>query len=189
MALAPLTNVALLLKVFPEVKPKIECISMMGGGISHGNCTELAEFNIYVDPEAAQIVFLSGIPVIMSGLDVTEKASVTLSEIKSLKNKGRVSHLAYELLSFYYESGKQFGFKDSPIHDLCAVACLLEPELFSGEYQHVEVVTDDGRARGLTFTDNRLSSQWEKNVYVLNQVDREGFADLLIKALKKLDEQ
>lgn len=189
VALAPLTNVALLLKVFPEVKPKIECISMMGGGISHGNCTELAEFNIYVDPEAAQIVFLSGIPVIMSGLDVTEKASVTLSEIKSLKNKGRVSHLAYELLSFYYESGKQFGFKDSPIHDLCAVACLLEPELFSGEYQHVEVVTDDGRARGLTFTDNRLSSQWEKNVYVLNQVDREGFADLLIKALKKLDEQ
>ena len=61
-ALAPLTNLALLLKVFPEVKEKIGCISMMGGGISHGNCTELAEFNIYVDPEAAQIVFTSGIP-------------------------------------------------------------------------------------------------------------------------------
>lgn len=189
VALAPLTNIALLLKVFPEVKEKIECISLMGGGISHGNCTELAEFNIYVDPEAAQIVFLSGVPVIMSGLDVTEKAAVTLPEINSLEKKGRVSHLAYELLSFYHESGKQFGFTDSPIHDLCAVACLLDPKLFSGEYQHVEVVTDDGRARGLTFTDTRLSAGVEKKVYVLKQVDRDGFAGLLINALEKLDEQ
>ena len=76
VAIGPLTNIALLLKVFPETKERIKCISMMGGGISHGNSTELAEFNIYADPEAAQIVFNSGLPIIMAGLDVTEKAEI-----------------------------------------------------------------------------------------------------------------
>lgn len=188
-ALAPLTNLALLLKVFPEVREKIECISMMGGGISHGNCTELAEFNIYVDPEAAQIVLTSGIPVIMAGLDVTEKAVITVEEIESLKGKGRVSQLAYELLHFYHETGKQFGFRDSPLHDLCAVAWLLRPELFSGTAQNVQVVTDDGKARGLTFADKRLSCVKEKPVLVLNQADRKGVVELLIHALEVLDQQ
>ena len=187
VALGPMTNIALLLKTYPEVKGRIDCISMMGGGIGHGNCTEMAEFNIYVDPEAAQIVFSSGVPVIMAGLDVTENAAVTVPEIESLKEKGRVSHLAYELLSFYHETGKQFGFTDSPIHDLCAVAYLLKPEIFSGEHRFVNVVTDDGRARGLTFADKRLVSGHKKHVLILEEVDRKGFADLLIQALERLD--
>ena len=145
VALAPLTNIALLLKAYPQVKEKIECISMMGGGISHGNCTELAEFNIYVDPEAAHIVFHSGVPIVMAGLDVTEQAAITLDEIKALKNKGKVSHLTYELLRFYNETGKQFGFADSPIHDLCAVEYLLAPEIFLGRKCYVDIATDDGR--------------------------------------------
>ena len=132
VALAPLTNLALLLKVFPQVKENIECITLMGGGISHGNCTEMAEFNIYVDPDAAHIVFQSGIPIVMSGLDVTEKAAITQEEIASLSWGGKVSRLAYELLRYYHESGKQFGFVDSPIHDLCAIEYLLEPEIFQG---------------------------------------------------------
>src|SRR5699024_7623463 len=106
-----------------------------------GNMTSLAEFNIYVDPEAAKIVFNSGIPVVMSGLDVTEKAEIKAAEIESLKNKGRVSHLAYELLHFYNESGRQFGFVDSPMHDLCAIAYILHPEIFSGNTYHVDVIT------------------------------------------------
>lgn len=186
-ALAPLTNLALLLKVFPEVKEKIGCISMMGGGISHGNCTELAEFNIYVDPEAAQIVFTSGIPIVMAGLDVTEKAAVTAEEIESLKTKGRISRMAGELLTFYHESGKQFGFVDSPIHDLCAVAYLLEPGIFRGERWHVEVSTEDGPARGLTYADKRLAGNEQKNVLVLEDVDRDRFAGLFIEALERLD--
>lgn len=186
-ALAPLTNIALLLKTFPQVKEKISCISMMGGGIYHGNRTALAEFNIYADPEAAQIVFASGLPVVMAGLDVTEKATVSVEQIESLKEKGRVSRLAYELLSFYHETGKQFGFTESPIHDLCAVAYLLEPDMFSGTYEHINVITEEGRARGLTYADRRLTCGEMKNVLVLDQVDRQRFAELLFAALEQLD--
>jgi len=189
VALAPLTNIALLLRTYPEIKKRIECISMMGGGISHGNCTEVAEFNIYVDPEAAHIVFHSGIPIIMSGLDVTEKAAITLEEIQNLKNKGRVSHLTYELLSFYNETGKQFGFVDSPIHDLCAVEYLLDPEIFSGKRCYVDVVTDDGISRGQTFADLRKVPENEENTLVLDEVNRERFVEILVKGLERLDEK
>lgn len=189
VALAPLTNVALLIKVYPDVKEKIERISLMGGGISHGNCTETAEFNIYVDPEAAHIVFHCGVPIIMSGLDVTEKAAITLEEIRTLKQKGRVSHLVYELLSFYHESGKQFGFTNSPIHDLCAVQCLLAPEIFQGIYRYVDVDTDEGRTRGQTYTDLRILPKHEPNALVLTEVDREQFVKILIEGLERLDEK
>ena len=187
VALAPLSNISLLLKVYPEIKEKIECISMMGGGISHGNCTELAEFNIYVDPEAAHIVFHSGIPIVMSGLDVTEKAVITVQEIEELKNKGRVSHLVFELLKFYNESGKQFGFIDSPVHDLCAIEYLLAPEIFSGTDWYVDVITDDGCARGQTFADLRALSGHEPNVHVLTNVDRARYVEILMAGLERLD--
>lgn len=186
VGLGPLTNIALLLKMFPEVRDKVEYISIMGGGLDHGNITPLAEFNIYVDPEAAQVVFRSGFPIVMSGLDVTEKAEITVEEINSLKHKGRVSHLAYELLHFYNQSGRQFGFTNSPIHDLCAIAYILNPEIFSGSAYFVDVVTD-GTARGLTFADKRLVSDKEKNTLVLEEVDRERFVIELITALEVLD--
>lgn len=189
VCLAPLTNIALLFKVHPEVKEKIECISLMGGGISHGNCTEVAEFNIYVDPEAAHIVFNSGVPIVMSGLDVTEKAAITKEEINSLKDKGKVSHLAFELLNFYHESGKQFGFVDSPIHDLCAVEYLLAPEIFKGKQLFVNVATDDGYTRGQTYADLRALPHHEANTLVLEEVDRDRFVDLLIQALEYLDKE
>lgn len=189
VTLAPLTNIALLLRSYPQIKEKIECISMMGGGISHGNCTEVAEFNIYVDPEAAHIVFHSGIPIVMAGLDVTEKAAITMEEIKSLNKKGKVSHLTYELLSFYNESGKQFGFTDSPIHDLCAVEYLLAPEIFSGKKCYVDVVTDDGAARGQTFADLRKLPKNKDNTLVLENVERERFVEILVKGLERLDEK
>lgn len=186
VGLGPLTNIALLLKVFPEVHERIECISIMGGGLEHGNKTALAEFNIYVDPEAAKIVFNSEIPIIMSGLDVTEKAEITVEEIAALKNKGNVSHLAYELLHFYNESGRQFGFVDSPIHDLCAIVYLLDPEIFTGTSYKVDVVTEGG-ARGLTFADKRLRPEGKKNTFVLEQVNRDKFVSELRDALTWLD--
>lgn len=188
VAIAPLTNIALLLKVYPEVKKKIECISMMGGGISHGNCTELAEFNIHVDPEAAHIVFHSGVKIIMSGLDVTEKAVITRREIDSLKHKGKASNLVYELLDYYYESGKQFGFKDSPLHDLCAVQYLLQPEIFRGSLKYVDVITEDGIARGQTFADLRALPKNPANIFVLTEVNRELFIKNLITGLEYLDQ-
>ncbi|MGX7265253.1 nucleoside hydrolase [Enterococcus crotali] len=189
VGLGPLTNIALLLKSHPEVHKKIAFISLMGGGIEHGNVTSLAEFNIYVDPEAAHIVFHAGLPIVMSGLDVTEKAEITVPEIATLKNKGRVSNLAYELLHFYNQSGQQFGFIDSPIHDLCAIAYLIAPEIFTGNYYYVDVATNDGVSRGQTFADKRLVTEHEKNTLVLETVNREKFVKLLISALEKLDKR
>ncbi|MFD2829627.1 nucleoside hydrolase [Corticicoccus populi] len=187
VGLGPLTNIALLLKSFPEIKEKIDFISIMGGGISHGNVTALAEFNIYVDPEAADIVFNSGIPVVMSGLDVTEQAEITVDEIHSLKNKGKVSHLAYQLLDFYNQSGRQFGFINSPVHDLCAVAYILKPEIFTGSKHDVEVITDDSDARGMTYIDKRRHTKQSGNTYVLTDVNRKDFVALLTEALELLD--
>lgn len=189
VGLAPLTNIAILLKTYPEIKEKIDYISIMGGGISYGNVTPLAEFNIYVDPEAAQMVFNSGIKVVMSGLDVTEKATITIAEIDSLKNKGRVSNLAYELLKFYNESGKQFGFIDSPIHDLCAIEYIIEPSIFKGHEGYTQVITDEGNARGMTYLDNRSNSKEISNSLVLTQVDRDKFSQMLLKALEILDKE
>lgn len=187
VGLGPLTNIALLIKTFPDIYNKIDYISIMGGGIDRGNITPLAEFNIYVDPEAAEIVFSSGIQVVMAGLDVTERAEITVDEIHSLKDKGRVSHLAYELLHFYNQSGRQFGFVDSPIHDLCAIAYLIDPSMFSGKMYDVDVITE-GKARGLTFADKRLASKANQNTLVLEQVNREKFVCLLIDALAYLDQ-
>lgn len=189
VALGPLTNLALLIKNYPEVKEKIECIALMGGGIDHGNQTALAEFNIYVDPEAAEIVFQSGLPIIMAGLDVTERAEITVAEINSLQGKGKVSQLAYDLLSFYNKSGQQFGFINSPIHDLCAVAYLLEPNIFKGKQANIHVITDDSLARGLTYGDFRKIAAEPKNTLVLEEVDRQKFVKLLINSLTHLDKK
>lgn len=189
VALGPLTNIALLIKNYPAAVEKIAAISLMGGGIHHGNQTPLAEFNIFVDPEAAEIVFQSGLPIIMAGLDVTEQAAITVDEIQTLKGRGPASQLAYELLSFYNQSGRQFGFIDSPIHDLCAVAYLLAPEIFTGVTADIHVITDETAARGLTYGDFRLTASEPKNTVVLQTVQREKFVQLLKTALTRLDEQ
>lgn len=186
-ALGPLTNIALLLKTFPEVKERIEYITLMGGGISHGNCTPLAEFNIYVDPEAAHIVFHSEVPIVMSGLDVTEKAVITVNEINDLKNYGKAGKLVYELLSYYNKSGRQFGFIDSPLHDLCAVAYLIDSDIFRGQQYDVDIITDEGKGRGATVADKRRTPSQKPNALVLMDVDRDRFVQLLLDALKKWD--
>lgn len=185
VATAPLTNIALLIKTYPELVRKIAKISLMGGGINHGNVTPLAEFNIWTDPEAAQIVFNSNLPIIMAGLDVTEKATLTKDEINSLHDKGKVSELAFKLLSFYQRSGEKFGFIDSPIHDLVAMEYVLHPEIFSGFKAKINIITETGPALGLTYI--QPCKDIEKNVLVLNQVNRIEFKRVLFKALETLD--
>lgn len=187
VATGPLTNIALLLKTFPEVKDSIEQIVIMGGGLSHGNITKAAEFNIWTDPEAAKIVFTSGISIVMAGLDVTERAFITYDEIQTFKGQGSISEIVYELLSFYYESGKQFGFKNSPIHDLCTISYLLNPDMFNGETYSVDIVTDDSSARGMTIADRRLLPENKNSTFVLLDVQREKYRDLLFESISKLD--
>ncbi|GMQ62258.1 nucleoside hydrolase [Vallitalea maricola] len=187
VAIGPLTNIALLIKTFPDVKDKIEEISLMGGGIFNGNATSAAEFNIYVDPEAAKIVYESGIPIIMSGLDVTNKAYILKEEYQQIRNNGKVSNFVAELLDFYSKYGELHGYTGNAMHDACAVAYLLQPELFAYKDYHVDIITGDG-ARGKTLADTRPRPLKEPNAKVLLDINREKFVKLLFEAFEKLDE-
>jgi pyrimidine-specific ribonucleoside hydrolase len=187
--MAPLTNIALLITAYPEIKERIEKISLMGGGISYGNVTSTAEFNIYVDPEAARIVFESGIPITMSGLDVTDKAAIFEDEILALKERGPVSTMVGELLDFYSIYGKKMGYVGSALHDPCAVAWLLHPELFESEHLYVTVETEGKLTRGMTVADKRKKMDRPANVEVLVGVDREAFMKLIFDSLAKLDQE
>ncbi|MEK5256817.1 nucleoside hydrolase [Paenibacillus sp. FSL E2-0201] len=187
--MAPLTNIALLITAYPEIKDRIEKISLMGGGISYGNVTSTAEFNIYVDPEAARIVFESGIPITMSGLDVTDKAAIFEDEIVALKERGPVSTMVGELLDFYSIYGKKMGYVGSALHDPCAVAWLLHPELFESEHLYVTVETEGKLTRGMTVADKRKKTDRPANVEVLVGVDREAFMKLIFDSLEKLDQE
>jgi pyrimidine-specific ribonucleoside hydrolase len=187
--IGPLTNIALLLTSYPEVTEKIDCISLMGGGIFEGNITATAEFNIYVDPEAANIVFSSGIPIIMSGLDVTTKAEITPDEMAELKQKGKVSYMVGELLDFYNIYSKKMGYEGSALHDPCAIAWLLKPELFQSKSLYVNVETQGVLTRGMTVADNRKKPAFPPNTEVLLDVDREGFIKLIFDSLDYLDKK
>lgn len=188
--IGPLTNIGLLFSTFPEVKEKIEAISLMGGSIYAGNHTPHAEFNIYVDPEAAKVVFDSGIPIVMSGLEVTHEAAITDEEIDTLRAMdGKVSKMCGELLHFYTRYHHREGYSSFPLHDVCSVMYLLNPEIFEYKDLQVEIDTSDGAHRGRTAADNREWMRYEKpNTRVLLNINREKFIEILFGGFKKLDE-
>lgn len=186
-ALGPLTNIALLLRAHPEIKSKIEEICLMGGGIHTGNRTAAAEFNIYVDPEAAKIVFNSGVDIVMAGLDVTNKAMIMDDERELLMGKGKISHFVAQLLDFYSIAGKRFGFEGSSLHDPCVIGYLLRPDLFKGKKYHVDVETQGELTRGMTLADERPIPENEANTLVLLEVKRKEFIDFVCSCISKLD--
>lgn len=186
-ALGPLTNIALLLRAHPEIKSKIEEICLMGGGIHAGNRTAAAEFNIYVDPEAAKIVFNSGVDIVMAGLDVTNKAMIMDDERELLRGKGKISDFVAQLLDFYSIAGKRFGFEGSSLHDPCVIGYLLRPDLFKGKKYHVDVETQGELTRGMTLADERPIPENEANTLVLLEVKRKEFIDFVCSCISKLD--
>jgi len=187
--IGPLTNIALLIKTHSECSNNIEEISLMGGGINVGNVTSAAEFNIYVDPEAADIVFRSNIPIVMSGLDVTNKAYILEEEYKELENKGKVSSLVAKLLDFYSIYGKMYGYTGNAMHDPCAIAYLIDKTLFSHKDYYVKIILDSKECRGMTLADKRPKPENKSNVKVLLDVDRVRFRDLLFDSLEVLDKE
>ncbi|SHF23685.1 pyrimidine-specific ribonucleoside hydrolase RihA [Caloramator proteoclasticus] len=186
----PLTNIAKVLLVYPEAKEKIERITMMGGSCIAGNWTPAAEFNILVDPEAAKIVFDSGIPITMCGLDVTHKAQIYRNEIEKIRNIGnKVATMVAELLDFFSKFHEQvndkFGFKGSPLHDPVAVAAVIDPTLIKTKLCHVDIETKGEFTTGATVVDYYDVLQKQKNVEVALDIDRERFIELLYELLKK----
>ncbi|QDF66223.1 pyrimidine-specific ribonucleoside hydrolase RihA [Shewanella sp. SNU WT4] len=182
----PLTNIALLLTLYPELKPNIAQIVLMGGAAGVGNWTPAAEFNIYVDPHAADIVFTSGIPIVMCGLDVTHQAQILdadVQRIRAIDNK--VAQCVADLLEFFvvYHKDPKWGFDGAPLHDPCTIAWLLEPQLFQGIDCHVAIETSSPLTLGMTVVDRFQITGRKANAKVLLAVDRLGFVDLLARSL------
>ncbi|MGY3993867.1 pyrimidine-specific ribonucleoside hydrolase RihA [Aeromonas veronii] len=186
----PLTNVALLLAAHPEIKPKIARIVLMGGAAGAGNWTPAAEFNIYVDPEAADMVFKSGIPITMCGLDVTHEAQVMDADIERVRAiTNPVAQCVAGLLDFFmiYHRDPKWGFTGAPLHDPCTIAWLLAPELFHGVECRVDIETSGEHTVGMTVVDRYGLTGKPANALVLLGLDRPGFIDLLVTRLRAFD--
>jgi len=183
--LGPLTNVALLLAANPDVKERIERVVLMGGAIHEGNQTASAEFNIWVDPEAAARLFESGLDITMVGLDVTNKAVLTSADADTLRASGPVGAAAAAMLDFYlgfYLEAYDHG--GAPIHDALAVAHVFRPDLLTLEERHVAVEFTPGLCRGRTVVDmRRRTVSPEPNAHVAVDVDSDGFRTLLVERL------
>jgi len=181
-AVGPLTNVAMALVKDPTIAPRLARIVLMGGAIGQGNVTPAAEFNIYVDPHAAQVVFASGVPIVMLGLDVTEQVRPTPERIRALAALDNAAgHAVAGMLGLYASRAVDGG----AIHDALAVGYLLAPELFSGRECHVEIVTE-GPARGRTIVDWRHRGPHAPNARVIDRVDADALFAKLLRALETL---
>ncbi|MFP7301767.1 pyrimidine-specific ribonucleoside hydrolase RihA [Klebsiella pasteurii] len=186
VATGPQTNVALLLNSHPELHAKIDRIVIMGGAMVLGNWQPAVEFNIYVDPEAAEIVFQSGIPVVMAGLDVTHKAQIHVEDIERFRRIGNpISTIVAELLDFFleYHKDEKWGFVGAPLHDPCTIAWLLKPEMFTTVERWVGVETQGKYTQGMTVVDFYNLTGKQPNATVMLDVDRQAFVDLLADRL------
>jgi pyrimidine-specific ribonucleoside hydrolase len=181
----PLTNVASLLLCYPQLKPKIRAIYLMGGGIRYGNWTPAAEFNILVDPEAADVVFTSGLPITMAGLDVTERALVFPEDFARIRAVGNpVAEVVADWLDFFYDFHRSIGYAGAPVHDAVAVAALIKPEIMTMQNMYVAIETTGDYCRGMTVGDPLGIWQKPANARVILDIDREAFVDLLVEAAK-----
>ena len=185
VATGPLTNVGLLLSLHPDARP--ERIVLMGGAIGEGNVTPAAEFNIWADPEAARLVFESGIDVTMVGLDVTHRAIITPAVAEELRGAGGAGKLVAELVDFYsrFHRERYPELGGSPMHDPVALAYALRPELLEVREARVEVDCAGGQGRGRTNVDFRgRGGAVNSNVAV--GIDSEAFIHLLVERIRSL---
>ena len=182
----PLTNIALSLKKDPSIKKKIKEIVFMGGAaLCLGNITPSAEFNIYVDPHAANVVLNSGIPLTMMCLDVTHKVNVNDKIIRNIKkNNNKASKFFAELMEFYSRfHRKLYETDESPLHDPCVIAYLIDETIFKGKLVNVQVEENSDLTRGKTVTDWLGVTNRKPNCNVITEANANKFFDLLSKKL------
>ncbi|MDG5494448.1 nucleoside hydrolase [Niveispirillum sp. BGYR6] len=187
--IGPLTNIATALTRAPDIAPRIKQIVLMGGAQTEGgNSSPVAEFNIFVDPHAADIVLRCGAPIVMFPLDVTHQVLTSQRQMARVKAiPGPIGQVTYEMLDFYrrYDEAK-YGTDGGPLHDPCTIAWLLKPELFSGKLCNVAVETASPLTIGQTVVDKYLKTGRPANVHYMMQADADGFFDLLIDRLLRL---
>ena len=187
--IGPLSNIAMALQRAPDIAPRIKQIVLMGGGcFEGGNITPAAEFNIYVDPHAAAVVFGAGIPITMMPLDVTHKALTTAKRNGALRAIGnRTCTAVAEMLGFFerFDEAK-YGRDGGPLHDPCTLAWMIAPELFSGRHCNVEIETASELTMGMTVIDWWQVSGRPHNAFVVGDLDAEAFFALITERLANL---
>jgi len=187
--LGPLTNIGLAFQQAPDIIPRVHELVMMGGGFFEGgNITPAAEFNIYVDPEAADIVFRSGVPIVMMPLDVTHKLLTRKDRVKRMADLGTRPAIAMvEMLEFFERFDvEKYGSDGGPLHDPTVIAYLLKPELFKGRTCNVEIEVKSELTAGMTVVDWWHVTHRKHNAQVMRDVDADGFFDLLIERFARI---
>ncbi|MFC0180529.1 ribonucleoside hydrolase RihC [Thorsellia kenyensis] len=179
----PLTNIALLLTLYPEAKEKIARIVLMGGSAGRGNHTPNAEFNIFIDPEAAKIVFHAGLPLVMVGLDVTRQAILPPEIIDALPKMNYACNMLHKVFGHYRSGSMKSGLT---MHDLCAIAYISKPELFETKACFVDIETSSELTLGTTVVDifNKLGKS--PNASVCLGINVEGFRIWAKNALSRV---
>lgn len=184
----PLTNIATAFIKAPDIKDKIERIIIMGGAVyDAGNITSAAEFNIYVDPEAAKIVFSSGCNIYLNTLDISMKAVFYEEDIENLRNQGdKVSGIVAQLLDFFAGTHvNHFGFKACPIHDALCVGILIDESLIEYEHTFLDISVNDPLTLGETVADLWGITGMEKNCYISVKVNQKLFVKMITEHMKK----
>jgi purine nucleosidase len=188
-ALGPLTNIGLALVKEPKIASRIKCIVAMGGGFFEGgNVTPTAEFNIYVDPQAARLVFESGIPITLIPLDCTHQALTTRARVEKFRvMKNRTGPATAQLLDFFERFDEQkYGTDGGPLHDPCVIAWLLRPDLFTSRDVNVSVECESELTMGMTVIDWWRVTDRKANATVCRSINADGFFDLLTGRLARL---
>ena len=187
--LGPLTNIATAFQRAPDIVPRVQEIVLMGGAYFEvGNITPAAEFNIYVDPEAAQIVFSSGIPLVVMPLDVTHKALTTAPRVQAFRDLGtKVGEMVAAWTDFFERFDKEkYGSAGAPLHDPTVIAYLIRPDLFSGRHINVEIETTSELTLGMTVADWWRVTDRAPNALFMGDLDADGFFALLTDRLARL---
>jgi purine nucleosidase len=187
--LGPLTNIALAFQKAPDIASRARELVMMGGGFFEGgNITPAAEFNIYVDPEAADIVFRSGVPIVMMPLDVTHQLLTRKDRVKRIADIGTAPARAMvEMLDFFERFDvDKYGSDGGPLHDPTVIAYLLRPELFQGRDCNVEIEVQSELTVGMTVVDWWHVTDRKRNAKVMRSVDADGFFALLAERFARI---
>ena len=187
--LGPLTNIATAFQRAPDIIDRVQEIVLMGGGFFEGgNITPAAEFNIYVDPEAADIVFRAGVPLVVMPLDVTHKALTTPAHVAAFRKMDtQVGHMVAAWTDFFERFDKEkYGSQGAPLHDPCVIAYLIRPDLFRGRHINVEIETQSELTRGMTVADWWRVTDRAPNALFMNDVDADAFFGLLADRLARL---
>ncbi|MCR5486736.1 MAG: nucleoside hydrolase [Lachnospiraceae bacterium] len=188
IATGPLTNLATAFAKYPDLPGLIHTLLIMGGCVSEGNVTPSAEFNIYADPEAAEAVFLSGPPIVLCPLDVTESLYLTPDDMRRMRDDGgEAAGYAYDILQKPWSFHRSYGHPGAQMHDSCPVLYLVHPELFTGKEAGVYVETKGRLTYGKTVTDLYSDRKFDrKNALVVLEAKTEECIEILIRGIQSI---